>query len=252
MELNRELPPIMADPHQITQAVLNLCVNARDAMPDGGRLTLKTGVVDGKSLQDYGETKTERCVCIEVADTGTGIDKSVQRRIFEPFFTTKETGKASGLGLAIVYGIVKSHNGFIQVESDTMSESRGTILVVEDKQLMLRLLEKVLSQQDFRVLVAADGEQAVELYRSHKSEIDVVLLDIGLPKIGGWEVFLRMKEENPNVRVVVASGYLEPNVKTNMSSAGVKHFVEKPYILDEVVESLRDLMTDPSGSVRAK
>ena len=123
---------------------------------------------------------------------------------------------------------------------------------MEDKQLMLRLLEKVLSQQDFRVLVAADGEQAVELYRSHKSEIDVVLLDIGLPKIGGWEVFLRMKEENPDVRVVVASGYLEPNVKTNMSSAGVKHFVEKPYILDEVVESLRDLMTDPSGSVRAK
>lgn len=116
-ELGRELPPVMASPSQINQALLNLCINARDAMPDGGKLTLRTEAVDGTTLQDYPEAKAERYVRIEVSDTGTGMDENVQSRIFEPFFTTKETGQGTGLGLAVVYGIVKSHNGLIQVES---------------------------------------------------------------------------------------------------------------------------------------
>jgi PAS domain S-box-containing protein len=120
LELNPDLPTIMADPNEITQALLNLCVNARDAMPDGGRLTLKTGAVEGKSLQDYAGAKSDGYVCIEVTDTGTGIDESVQSQIFEPFFTTKQTGKGTGLGLAVVYGIVQTHNGFIQLESKPM------------------------------------------------------------------------------------------------------------------------------------
>ena len=125
-----------------------------------------------------------------------------------------------------------------------MSESRGTVLVVEDEQLMLRLLEKVLLQRGYRVLVATDGEQAIEVYRCNKMGINLVLLDVGLPKIGGWEVFLRMKEENPDVRVVIASGYLEPGLKSRMGQAGIKHFLPKPYMLDEVVETLRNLMID--------
>jgi two-component system cell cycle sensor histidine kinase/response regulator CckA len=123
LDLAREVASITADANQITQVLLNICVNARDAMPDGGRLTLKTEEVAGKSLADFGEVRAERYVCIAVTDTGSGMDANVQSRIFEPFFTTKEVGQGTGLGLAVVYGIVKSHNGFIQVES---KPTRGT------------------------------------------------------------------------------------------------------------------------------
>jgi len=116
-----------------------------------------------------------------------------------------------------------------------------TILVVEDEQLMLRLLEKFLSRQGYQVLVASDGEQAIEAYCRHKTEIDVVLLDVGLPKVKGMDVLLKMKDENPGVRVVIASGYLEPEVKTEMYRAGVNDFVDKPYMLPEVLETLRSL-----------
>ena len=120
LNLARELPAIMADPNQITQMLLNLCVNARDAMPDGGRLALKTAVVDEKDLGEYGDLKAEKYVSIEVIDSGTGMDENVQSKIFEPFFTTKEIGYGTGLGLAVVYGIIKSHNGFVQVKSKPM------------------------------------------------------------------------------------------------------------------------------------
>ncbi len=109
--------PVTVDPNQITQVLLNLCLNARDAMPDGGKLTLKTEAVGRESLRDLGEATAARYVCIEVADTGIGMDENVRQRIFEPFFTTKETGHGTGLGLAVVYGIVHRHEGFIQVES---------------------------------------------------------------------------------------------------------------------------------------
>jgi signal transduction histidine kinase len=119
LELNRELPPVMADPNEISQVLLNLCVNGRDAMPDGGKLMLRTKTVDRKSLAEYSEGKAEQYICVEVSDTGIGMDKGTQSRIFEPFFTTKES-RGTGLGLALVYGIVKNHNGFIQVESRPM------------------------------------------------------------------------------------------------------------------------------------
>jgi two-component system, cell cycle sensor histidine kinase and response regulator CckA len=111
------LPPVMADPNQMMQALLNLCLNARDAMPDGGKLTLKTSVVAGENLKSYDEVNAERYVCIEVADTGIGMDENVRKRIFEPFFTTKESGHGTGLALAVVYGIAHRYGGFIQVES---------------------------------------------------------------------------------------------------------------------------------------
>jgi two-component system cell cycle sensor histidine kinase/response regulator CckA len=125
---------------------------------------------------------------------------------------------------------------------------RGTILIVEDEQLMLRLVEKVLLQHGYQVLVASDGEEAIEVYRRHKLEIDVVLLDVGLPKLTGWDVLLKMKEENSDVRVVIATGFLEPKMKTEMSRVTVKHFVDKPYMLDEVVETLQSLIDAPVAS----
>jgi CheY-like chemotaxis protein len=125
---------------------------------------------------------------------------------------------------------------------------RGTILIVEDEQVMLRLVEKVLLQHGYQVLVASDGEEAIEVYRRHKLEIDVVLLDVDLPKLTGWDVLLKMKEENPDVRVVIATGFLEPKMKTAMSRVTVKHFVDKPYMLDEVVETLQSLIDAPVAS----
>ena len=120
LDLRHELPPTTADANQIMHALLNLCLNARDAMPDGGKLTLKTGVVAGKNLQNHDEANADRYVGIEVVDDGRGIDENVRQRIFEPFFTTKDTGQGTGLGLAVVYGIVRRHEGFIQVESNPM------------------------------------------------------------------------------------------------------------------------------------
>ena len=125
--------------------------------------------------------------------------------------------------------------------SDKPGQGHETILIVEDERLMLRLLEKVFSRHGYQVLVASDGEQAIEVYRSYKLKIDVVLLDVGLPKTPGWHVLLKMKEENPNVTVVIASGYLEPKMKAEMSCAGIKHFISKPYMLDEVVETVQSL-----------
>ena len=135
--------------------------------------------------------------------------------------------------------------------TDAKLHGRGTILIVEDEQLMLRLLDKFLSQQGYQVLVASDGEAAIEVYRLHKLEIDVVLLDVGLPKLTGLDVLLKMKEENPDVRVVIATGYLAPKMKTEMLRVAVKHFIDKPYVLSELVETLQSLIDAPlapSGS----
>jgi two-component system cell cycle sensor histidine kinase/response regulator CckA len=132
--------------------------------------------------------------------------------------------------------------------TDAKLHGRGTILIVEDERLMLRLVEKVLLQHGYQVLVASDGEEAIEVYRRHKLEIDVVLLDVDLPKLTGWDVLLKMKEENPDVRVVIATGFLEPKMKTEMFRVTVKHFVDKPYMLDEVVETLQTLIDAPVAS----
>ena len=122
------------------------------------------------------------------------------------------------------------------------SESRGTVLVVENEQLMLRLIERVFSQHGYQVLVAGDGEEAIQVYRIHKLEIDVVLLDVGLPKVNGVDVLYKMKSENPHVRVIIVSGFLAPELRTKMQQAGVEHFIDKPYMLDQVLETIQTLI----------
>jgi two-component system, chemotaxis family, CheB/CheR fusion protein len=277
--LEADLPPITADKNQIEQALLNLCVNARDAMSDGGRLSVKTELIEGATLQGLGKTLDGDYVCIEVSDTGVGMDESTRNRIFEPFFTTKNTGQGTGLGLSVVYGIVKNHNGFINVESKPQSgtsfrlyfpvaqsleksttgeiteasfetterpNGHGTILLVEDEKNMLDLLKKTLARHGYQVLAAADGETALNIYRRSKEAIDVVLLDIGLPKVAGGDVLLKLKNENPDVKVVIASGYLEPKLKSEMDRAGVKYFLQKPYRPDEVVRTLQSLIEGES------
>jgi PAS domain S-box-containing protein len=276
MQLDTRLPAVIADPNQLSQVILNLCVNARDAMPAGGKLSLKTRLVDGRELQDAACRGT-RYACIEVCDTGIGMNENVRNRVFEPFFTTKGIGEGTGLGLAIVYGIVKNHNGFVDVKSEVgqgttfrvylpMAPSeekrtegitaetpnaddgrhRATVLLVEDEVATVRLLKDALSQHGYRVMAAVDGEDALDVYRRHKQEIDFVLLDIGLPRLAGWNVAVKMKEENPDVNVIVASGYIEPEFRSKMYEAGVKAFISKPYMPDDIVQMLSDL--DPPRS----
>jgi signal transduction histidine kinase/ActR/RegA family two-component response regulator len=273
-DLARDLPTIMGDENQFGQALLNLCVNARDAMPNGGSLTFRTQSVDGASLQGLGKTKGGRYVCIEVSDTGVGMDESIRRRIFEPFFTTKGAGHGTGLGLSVVYGIVKNHSGFINVESKPMSgtsfrlyfpiafseistkelvatrdtditttpNGKATVLLVEDEEHMLHLLEKILSKHGYKVLKASDGETAIRTYQRHKEKIDVVLLDVDLPKMAGRDVLLKVKNENPNVKIVVVSGYLEPELKSEIDRAGVKNFLQKPYLPNEVIKIFQSVI----------
>ncbi len=267
LDLASELPTIMADPNQINQALLNLCVNARDAMPNGGRLTLRTSRADGAILNGAG---AEGAVAIEISDSGAGMDDKVRERIFEPFFTTKDSDKGSGLGLSVVYGIVKNHGGRIDVASargagatfrivlpvgvarpDTRPEAvadgaepqtgrSATALVVEDEETMLHLLRNLLAERGYRVLTAVDGEEAAARYRRNSDDIDVVLLDLDLPKVSGVEVLRKIREKNPDARVVVTSGYLEPGLKAALSHQGVRHFIHKPYVPQEIIAALED------------
>jgi CheY-like chemotaxis protein len=273
-DLDPSLPAVMADPNQLNQALLNISVNARDAMPGGGSLTFATTLTPGTELRKrHADSQTGAYVSIAITDTGTGMDESVQARIFEPFFTTKGFGEGTGLGLAMVYGLIKNHNGFIDVESAvsrgttfrlhlpaaqasaervelqanarppvrSFDLQRGTVLVVEDEKSMLRLLTDVLEQCGYRVLAATDGEEAIELFRGHKEKIDVVLLDLNLPKANGSDVIRALKHERPAIHIVVASGYLEPELKEQLLETGVKDYINKPYLIDEVLQKLQSL-----------
>jgi CheY-like chemotaxis protein len=270
LELRPKLPAVMADSNQINQALLNTCVNARDAMPNGGKITLRTRICDGREIKDDA-TREAPYVCVEVSDSGMGMDDDVRKRMFEPFFTTKGIGEGTGLGLAIVYGIIKNHQGSIEVESEPghgatfrlylpVAPSEGkqvtdevrstkisdrksrngqrTVLLVEDEEMMVLLLRNSLSRHGYNVLVALDGDQAIDLFHHHKHQIDVVLLDIGLPKRAGWDVILKIKEENPRVHVVVSSGYIDPESRAKMHQAGVRDFIDKPYTSEALLETL--------------
>jgi PAS domain S-box-containing protein len=276
LDLDPTLPPLMADSNQLSQALLNISVNARDAMPGGGKLSIKTERIGANQLGDRGhEAHSDSYFSIEVGDTGTGMEEEVQARIFEPFFTTKGVGEGTGLGLAIVYGIIREHDGFIDVESKLgqgttvrlylpllgqpersaiddgkireaarrkYSNGRGTVLVVEDEEPMVRLLQEVLSKAGYGVLTAMDGEAAIELYLHHKEEIDIVLLDLGLPKVTGFDVLRKLNEQKPDVSIIITTGYLEPDVKSELFRAGVKDCVHKPYLIHDLLEKVGSIV----------
>jgi len=281
LELAGDLPPIMADPNQLNQALLNLCVNARDAMPGGGSLTLKTALATAAPGLN-GHAKAEPFAVVEISDSGSGMDESVRSRVFEPFFTTKQSEKGTGLGLAVVYGIVKNHHGAIDVESvpgrgstfritlpvaqeeasdndheldhagngngvDAGEDRNATALVVEDEESTLHLLRNLLAERGYRVFTAMDGEEAATRYRHNCDSIDVVLLDLDLPKISGAEVLRKIRAKNPNARVLITSGYLEPELKAALVSEGVSRFIPKPYMPDEIIAALEAEDSQPEN-----
>jgi signal transduction histidine kinase/ActR/RegA family two-component response regulator len=271
LRLDPMLPSIEADRNQLYQVLLNLCVNARDAMPNGGQLTLGTRAPTPDEVREhFTDAHAERYVCLCISDTGHGMSPLVKAHIFEPFYTTKERGKGTGLGLSVVYGVVNGHRGRVRVESEPGSGStfniylptlaqpesearapgrRGqvilvpqTILLVEDEEMLRELGATTLEGEGYRVLTAKDGLEAMAVFEAHRNEIGLVICDLGLPRLSGRDVFMRMKEQRPNVRAIVASGYLEPNVRSEMLKAGVIDTIQKPYDFREMLEKIRSIM----------
>lgn len=267
--LHKDIPMVTADASQVHQIILNLCVNARDAMPEGGSMSLETDVVEQADLRSkFPEASEARYVHVCVSDSGTGMSTETMARIFDPFFTTKEAGKGTGLGLAVVYGVTKGHGGFIGVRSELgkgtafdvylpvrasskaepvemgkgLDEAAGgteTILIVEDEDQLLSVLQSILESKGYTVLTAVDGIEALEVYRTHRDMIDLVVTDMGLPKMGGWPAALKMKQRNDKLRVIFASGFLEPGMKVAMEREGFHHFIQKPYSLAEMLKIVR-------------
>lgn len=241
LSLMENLPAVKADPTQTEQVVMNLCLNARDAMPLGGRLEVQSIRVEIDEANCHGqkEAKPGVYVRLSVCDTGMGMDAATRLRIFEPFFTTKETGKGTGLGLAMVYGIVKQHGGFVQVESELGCGSkfhvffpaagagelvkreiascvpvRGgkeTVLIVEDHDGLREVATTTLEAMGYRVRAARDGEEAVREFQARRNEIALVLLDVVLPKLSGLEVHDCINRERPDIPVLFVTGYSADN-----------------------------------------
>jgi PAS domain S-box-containing protein len=276
-QLGDSLPILQADHSQLHQIFLNLCVNARDAMPNGGSITITAKVRNLVYVQKrFPAADQENYLCIDVADTGEGMDDATKARIFDPFFTTKEHGKGTGLGLAVVHGIMQAHHGFIDVDSiprqgtvfhlflpipamaqdiqqsqevAEMLVRRGTetILLVEDEDVLMDMLSMVLESQGYTILKAWDGKQAVELYHKNHQEIDLVVTDMGLPEMTGKDEFKELKKINPNVKVILASGFLEPEIKTELLNAGANSFIQKPYNAKAILKIIREVL-DKKGS----
>jgi PAS domain S-box-containing protein len=272
LRLEPNLPLITADRSQIHQVLLNLCVNARDAMKNGGTLTLETSMTPGTELAEFFTgAAAQNYACIRVRDTGTGMTRQVKAHIFEPFFTTKERSKGTGLGLSVVYGVVNNHRGFVQVESEPdagttfviylptehvveaiegiertkvvqRQHAPQTILLVEDEEMLRDLGVMILEGEGYRVLAAKDGMEAVALFEANRDDIGLVVCDLGLPRLGGREAFLKMKESRPGVRAIVASGYLEPTIRSEMLKAGVLDTIQKPYDFNDLLKKIRSVI----------
>lgn len=272
-EYASNLPPMEGDPGMIEQIIMNLAVNARDAMARGGTLTIGTAdlEVTGEDVEANPEASVGHFICLKVMDTGQGMSPEVLRRIFEPFFTTKEVGKGTGLGLATVYGIVKQHNGWIQVSSrvgkgatfqvflpasSRKSEDRsgigvepkiagGTerILVVEDEPELLAMVRKVLKNNGYDVLDAASGPEALQIWKDHADHIDLLLTDMVMPgNMTGLELAEKLKGEKPALKVIFTSGYSVEMVGKNLGLQRGVNFLQKPYSPPKLAQMVRDAL----------
>jgi PAS domain S-box-containing protein len=258
---------IQGDSNMLENALLNIAINARDAMPRGGTLTFTTSneIIAQNTIRSEGDAiKPGSYICVAITDTGTGMDKETQKRIFEPFFTTKEAGKGTGLGLAAVYGCVRQHNGYINVDSEIgagttftiyLPESSsafatevpddsvcvkgtGTILIIDDEQVIGDTLREILKDLGYSPEVFCDPLEAMEYFGKNHGTIAVVVLDLIMPKMSGLDLFRAFKKLDPGVKVVVASGYSDNNQEKLIMQEGAKEFVEKPYRARELSKAL--------------
>jgi len=284
-DMSNENPIVEGDQGQLSQVAMNLCINARDAILDNvdrterGKLQIATSVF--KPTESFIEThlaaEGRPYACVSICDNGIGMPPDVQQRIFEPFYTT-EKGKGTGLGLSTVYGIIKHHKGVLEVESEVgrgsifrvylpLSSSRlekaaeetsvsrsaqgqgETILVVDDEPLLLALLAEVLTSRGYHVLSARNGLEAVEIYRRERERIQLVLLDVVMPGMGGVEAFGKLKKINPDVKVIVCSGYAQDSAVREIVRNGAVGFMAKPYLTEDILEFVaRNIGTQERGT----
>jgi two-component system, cell cycle sensor histidine kinase and response regulator CckA len=273
-ELDETLPALPADQNQLQQVIMNLCVNARDAMPKGGRLTLSTCLVPGAQLIRLGGDPAQAYACLRVSDTGTGMLPAVKSRIFEPFFTTKQESGGTGLGLAVVYGIITNHHGLLEVETapnvgstfsvylpattidsvpaaattprsfGELPHGKEAVLVVEDEMSLRTLLRNVLEPCGYHVSLVRDGREAVDYLENRQNQVDAVLLDLNMPEMPGLEVFKEIKRLRPSAKVVVVSGNITKDAKTELMKLGQRDFIPKPYRLEDVCGRLRRVLDE--------
>jgi PAS domain S-box-containing protein len=262
---------IMADSTQIDQILMNLVTNARDAMPKGGRLFIRTNrlEMDVDYIRAHGYGKPGSYALLSVEDTGIGIDKKIKERIFEPFFTTKEVGKGTGLGLSMVYGIVKQHDGYIDVYSEAgkgttfrillpliqsaVKESQSgdlirvkggdeTILIGEDDPRVRDLLREVLSSAGYHIIEAVDGNDAIKVFRKNRDSIHLVILDVIMPKKDGKEAYAEIKKVRPDIKVIFVSGYSVDIIqKKGILELGL-NFISKPILPNDLLLKVRDAL----------
>jgi signal transduction histidine kinase len=268
LDLDEELPPTEGDFGQIAHAVMNVCLNAVEAMPDGGELVVSTRKVylGLKELEHWPRLAPGTYVMIKMRDTGRGMDEETRRRAFEPFFSTKPRDEGTGLGLSMVYGTVTNHGGKVEIESapgkgttvsvfmprarsasvelrdspveaETLTE--GTILLVDDEELVRRSARRVLEKIGFRVLEAVNGSEAVELVASERERISLVILDVIMPVMDGAEAFLRIRQIDPQIPVLVSSGYSREGKVDELLQRGASGFIEKPYDLAKLADYVR-------------
>jgi len=268
------LPAVEADQGQIYQAILNLCINAREAMPGGGTLSLNVRrfVIQGDpGLSLTGGLPQGEYVHLEVADTGQGMDEGTRERIFEPFFTTKGEQAASGLGLSTVYGIVQHHLGRIEVESEPGRGSRfqvylpatdkppreprstssdhpavghETVLVVDDLEDIRRLVRTILTRLGYTVFEASSGEEAIDMYRQKRGEVGCIVLDMVMPGMSGLETARKLREVDPDVRIILSSGYSIEEDAQEAFEEGIRGFLPKPYRAHTLASELRRVLND--------
>ncbi len=268
--------PVDVDQGQLQQVLLNLFVNAGQAMPGGGDLTLVTNnlILGAHEAKEFG-LPPARYVRISISDTGVGIDEGTRQRMFEPFFTTKERGHGTGLGLASAYGIIQNHQGTIDVVSQVgegatfhiylpASEiaikdekpltndnlySPETVLLVDDEEFILKVGSQILEELGYAVLTAPSGKEAIKIYTEKKDEIDIVVLDMIMPGMGGGETFDSIKALKPDAKVLLSSGYSIMGEASDILSRGCQGFIQKPFTMKSFSEKLREILDDENNSV---
>ncbi|MEA5569714.1 response regulator [Calothrix sp. UHCC 0171] len=274
VDVPKDLWMVSGDTTQLHQVLMNLCVNARDAMPEGGTLSI-TGenvLIDENYVRMNLEAKIGAYTVITISDTGIGIPAEIKERIFEPFFTTKELGKGTGLGLSTVIGIIKSHGGFINVYSEVGSgttfkihlpatETTATelepdckplagneelVLIVEDETYIQEITKASLESHNYQTLIASDGIAAIALYAQHMDEISVVIMDMMLPLMDGMTAIRTLKKINPNVNIIATSGLMSNSKLNDIHSIGIKHFLHKPYTIKELLLKLQQTLNTES------
>jgi two-component system cell cycle sensor histidine kinase/response regulator CckA len=264
-------PIVMGDPGQLQQVAMNLAVNARDAMGEGGTLSIETGVetLSEEYCSKHTEVSPGRYLFVRISDTGTGIPEDIRERVFEPFFTTKPTGVGTGMGLATVYGIVKNHGGLVTFDTSegegtsfkalfplcsadvSVADSKtpqkpkkgsGKILVVDDEETVRETVQMMLGMLGYEVDTASNGREAVDYYKEHGAEVRLVILDVTMPKMNGGECYRQLKAIDPKVRVLLSTGHAVQGTAHDLLQAGMVGLVQKPYIAPQLAEAVADAL----------